>query len=70
MAAVQIADLFVRHAHIGESGNTTEVTPDDCLHAGGWDILFPHQSQDARALVHASLKRSLEQIPKTMQGLI
>ena len=70
VAAVQIADLLVRHAHIGVSGNPAEVAPDDWLNAGGWNILFPHQGPDARALAHASLQRSLEQIPKTLAGLI
>ena len=46
VAAVQIADLMVRHAAIGNSGNVTPVTDADWLNATGWEILFPQNAAE------------------------
>ena len=70
VAAVQIADLLVRHAHIGNSGNTREVTEENCLSASGWGILFPHSSDAEKAIARASLKRSLDRLPTILEGLV
>jgi putative nucleotidyltransferase with HDIG domain len=75
VAAVQIADLLVRHANIGHSGNVTPVSDDDWLHASGWRILFPDQFDPARSeaeksLARANLKRSLERLPTILEGLV
>src|SRR5206468_9422027 len=45
VAAVQIADLCLRHAKIGASGDTGDVTLEQCINASGWMILFPHAEQ-------------------------
>jgi putative nucleotidyltransferase with HDIG domain len=75
VAAVQIADLLVRHANIGHSGNTTPVSDADWFHASGWGILFPEQgdpgkSESEKALARANLKRSLERLPTILEGLV
>ena len=70
VAAVQIADLLVRHAKIGFSGNPAEVTNEDWLEASGWSILFPQRADAERALARASLNRSLERLPTILEGLI
>ncbi|HOW68723.1 MAG TPA: HDOD domain-containing protein [Candidatus Paceibacterota bacterium] len=70
VAAVQIADLLVRHAGIGNSGNSREISQEVWLHASGWDILFPHQREPEKAIAHASFKRSLERLPTILEGLV
>ena len=70
VAAVQIADLLVRHAKIGFSGNPAEVTNEDWLEASGWGILFPERADAERVLARASLNRSLERLPTILEGLI
>ena len=70
IAAVQIADLLVRHANIGSSGNPTPVSEADWLNASGWGILFPHGGDSEIALAHANLKRSLERLPSILEGLV
>ena len=68
-AAVQVADLFVRHAHIGDSGNPTEVTAEDWTEAAGWDLLFPAESAE-RAIARANMERSLERLSTILEGLV
>jgi putative nucleotidyltransferase with HDIG domain len=75
VAAVQIADLLVRHAGIGNSGNATPVTNEDWLNASGWNILFPEhtdpeQARSEKALAQTSLKRSLDRLPTILEGLV
>jgi putative nucleotidyltransferase with HDIG domain len=75
VAAVQIADLLVRHAGIGDSGNHVSVSDEDCLRASGWDILFlnhsdPETAKSEKAIAHANLKRSLERLPTILEGLV
>lgn len=70
VAAVQIADLLVRHANIGSSGNPREVNTDDWMHAPGWAILFPQRAEAEKAIARASLKRSLDRLPTVLEGLV
>jgi putative nucleotidyltransferase with HDIG domain len=75
VAAVQIADLLVRHARIGNSGNSQPVSEQDWLNASGWDILFPHQAdpekaEAEKALARTHLKRSLDRLPTILEGLL
>jgi putative nucleotidyltransferase with HDIG domain len=70
VAAVQVADLLVRHAKIGKSGNAAEVAEDAWVETAGWQILFGRQNGDERAITRASLKRSLERIPIILEGLV
>jgi putative nucleotidyltransferase with HDIG domain len=70
VAAVQVADLLVRHAGIGHSGNRNEVTEQTWLESSGWQILFAHQKEEERAITRASLKRSLDRIPTILEGMI
>lgn len=78
VAAVQIADLMVRQARIGNSGNSEAVQDDDWLEAKGWDILYPAQEgpdaaekvNSEKSLARATLKRSLERLPTILEGLV
>ena len=68
-AAVQVADLFVRHAGIGDSGNPTTVTAEAWTSAEGWDILFS-ASMAERAIARANMERSLERLSTILEGLV
>jgi putative nucleotidyltransferase with HDIG domain len=69
VAAVQVADLFARHAHIGDSGNPAEVTAETWAEAEGWEMLFPG-SPDAQAIARANMQRSLERLSTMLEGLV
>jgi putative nucleotidyltransferase with HDIG domain len=69
VAAVQVADLFVRHARIGNSGNPAEVTAEAWMEAEGWDMLFPAASEE-RAIARANMDRSLERLSTILEGLV
>jgi HD-like signal output (HDOD) protein len=75
IAAVQIADLMVRHAGIGCSGDAAAVSDHEWLNAAGWGILFPRQpdadkAESEKTLARANLKRSLERLPTILEGLV
>ncbi|HVY71632.1 MAG TPA: HDOD domain-containing protein [Verrucomicrobiae bacterium] len=70
VAAVQVADLLVRHAQIGSSGNNEPVAAEDWINASGWPQLFSHQSESEKAIARANLKRSLERLPLILEGLV
>jgi len=71
VAAVQLADLLVRHADIGNSGNPEPVNEEAWLAAEGWNILFPKgRSETERSIARAALKRSLERLPTILEGLV
>lgn len=69
-AAVQVADLLVRHVRIGDSGNPVEVATDSWTESHGWKMLFAHQNEGELAITQASLKRSLERIPAILESLV
>lgn len=70
IAAVQIANLLVRHAGIGRSGDASIVTEETWTQASGWDILFPHRRAAECAIAHAALRRSLDRLPSILEGLV
>jgi putative nucleotidyltransferase with HDIG domain len=71
VAAVQISDLLVRHAQIGDSGNPDPVDEEAWLGAEGWDLLFPKgRGETERSIARAALKRSLERLPTILEGLV
>lgn len=70
VASVQIADLLMRNAKIGYSGNIVEVTREDCMAASGWNVLFPDRHEADQAIARASLHRSLERLPHVLEGLV
>ena len=71
VASVQIADLLVRHAKIGDSGNPEPVDEEAWLAAEGWDILFPAgRGQTERSIARAAMQRSLERLPQILEGLV
>jgi putative nucleotidyltransferase with HDIG domain len=70
VAAVQVADLLVRQAKIGDSGNHNEVTEESWEKCTGWGILFAHQTDGERKITRASLKRALERVPTILEGIV
>jgi putative nucleotidyltransferase with HDIG domain len=70
VAAVQVADMLVRHAKLGSSGNMEEVAEESWLSASGWSILFPGAAPAERGIAYAALKRSLERLPTILEGLV
>jgi HD-like signal output (HDOD) protein len=70
VASVQIADLLMRNARIGCSGNFVEVTREGCLGASGWRVLLPDQNDAENAIARASLHRSLDRLPHVLEGLV
>src|ERR1041385_371276 len=70
VAAVQIADLCLRHAKIGASGEAAVVTLEQCFNASGWKILFPVDDQRRLLLAQATLQRLLEGLPATLEGIV
>jgi len=69
VAAVQVADLFVRHAAIGNSGNPEEVTTEAWVAADGWNLLFPATTEE-RTIARANMERSLERLSTILEGLV
>lgn len=75
VAAVQIADLMIRQAGIGNSGNSEPVSNQTWLNATGWDILFPERgdvakAESEKAIARATLQRSIERLPTILEGLV
>lgn len=70
VAAVQIADLLMRSAKIGCSGNYLPVTSDECFSAPGWNVLLHKTSDAEQTIARASLSRTLEQLPLMLEGLV
>ena len=70
VAAVQVADMMVRHNKIGKSGNNGEVAADSWANSAGWEILFGSQTDGEKSIARASLNRSLERIPAILESLI
>ncbi|MDX1952368.1 MAG: HDOD domain-containing protein [Verrucomicrobiota bacterium] len=70
VASVQIADLLVRHAGIGDSGTNEPVAEADWLNASGWNILFPGSAKTERSIARAALQRSLDRLPTILEGLV
>lgn len=69
VAAVQIADLLMRHGKIGNSGSPGEVTEEMWANASGWGILFS-RAESEKTIARINLQRSLERLPSLLQGLV
>jgi putative nucleotidyltransferase with HDIG domain len=69
-ASVQIADLLVRHAKIGTSGNFQAVTREACFSVPGWQVLFSSAEGADQSIIRASLHRSIERLPHVLEGLV
>ncbi len=70
VAAVSIADMLVRHAKLGVSGNVVDVPADSWRQSPAWTLLFPNLNEQEHSLAEASLKRSLGRLPVVLEGLI
>jgi putative nucleotidyltransferase with HDIG domain len=70
VAAVHLADMLARFAHIGSSGNTAEVKDGSWLETPAWRILHPNLAKTDQAIGQATLKRTLERLPHILEGLV
>jgi HD-like signal output (HDOD) protein len=70
VAAVEVADLMVRHTKIGDSGNYAQVPKDSWMASAGWEILFAGQTDGEQTIAVASLGRSLARIPAILECLL
>ena len=70
VAAVEVADLMVRHTKIGDSGNHAPVAEDSWMASAGWEILFAGQNDGEQTIAVASLSRSLARIPSILECLL
>jgi putative nucleotidyltransferase with HDIG domain len=70
VAAVHVADLLIRHAGIGASGNPKEVTLSECLEAASWKALLPQADETALASAHERLTQTIEQLPRILDRLV
>ena len=70
IAAVQIADLLVRHAKIGDSLNKSAITAEACSQASGWGILYPSQHPAELAIAQANVMRCVDRLPSLLEGLV
>lgn len=70
IAATQIANLLVRQAQIGNSGDPEPVSEATWQQASGWRILFPNQNEAEVNIARANLKRSLQRLPTILEGLV
>ena len=69
-AAVHIADLLVRYARIGTSGNNAVVEDESWLNTEAWLILYPDSARTDQLIAQANLKRTLERLPHILEGLV
>jgi len=67
-AAVQLADLLLRSSKIGCSGDYVEITPAAC--APIWDMLLARTPEAEQTIVKALLTRTLDQIPRMLEGMV
>lgn len=70
VASVHVADMLVRHADIGFSGNTNAVTPQDWESSDAWSLLFSSQSEQEIGITRACLNRYLERLSNMLEGLV
>lgn len=70
VAAVHIADMLVRFARIGTSGNSEPVEDESWLQTEAWRILHPNASKTDQLIAQATLKRTLERLPHILEGLV
>lgn len=70
VAAVQVANLLVRQARIGFSGNPVEVSQEACMSSPAWRLLFPDETESAEGIARAGLHRTLERLPMILEGLV
>jgi len=69
-AAIQLADLLVRRAGIGSSGNYLAVDAAQCLSCAGADILFRDATQAEHFIFHGPLKHTLQRLSVTAESLV
>ncbi len=70
VAAVQIADHLARSVGLDLNGEPVPEGEEKWLEVSGWNVLFPDQSAEEQAIVHAQLRRSCERLPQILEGLV
>lgn len=69
-AAVQVADIIVRHSGVSSGFEQIDpVEPDSWLKLDGWRILYGGDGAES-ALARASIANSLQRLPSMLQGLL
>jgi HD-like signal output (HDOD) protein len=69
-AAVQVADLLVRHSGVtGGFETIAPIEPDAWLELDGWKILFGADGPES-GLARASIANSIQRLPSMLQGLL
>ena len=69
VAAVQLSDLLVRRAGIGDSGNPAGVTDAIWEAAEGWAVLYRNNPEEC-AIARANMERGLEGLSGILEGLV
>jgi putative nucleotidyltransferase with HDIG domain len=69
-AAVNLADMLVRHHKIGDSGNRAEVPLNSWYEAPAWKILFGDQTEAERTFTWTGIQMSLDGVPAILEKLI
>lgn len=70
VAAVQIADLLIRHAGIGNSGNREPVSLETWQNASGWQVIAARRPNTDIAAAQTHMLRSLERLASILESLV
>lgn len=70
VAAVQIADLLIRHMRIGMSGNLSEVTLEDWQNASGWKVIAARRPDADIPAAQANMLRGVERLGSILESLV
>jgi HD-like signal output (HDOD) protein len=70
ITAVQVADLLLRSEGIGCSGDYVKITREQCFSAPVWKLLLADTPEPEQTIVKASISRTLEEIPKMLEGMV
>ncbi len=70
VAAVQIADLLMRHARIGRSGNGSEVTLNDWQNATGWKVIAARRPDSDVAAAQSHLLHGVDRLASILESLV
>jgi len=70
VAAVQIADVLVRHSNIGNSGNLVPVSLEDWQGASGWHVLTTRRSNIDITEAQTNLLRGFDRLRAILDSLV
>ncbi|HTG43541.1 MAG TPA: HDOD domain-containing protein [Verrucomicrobiae bacterium] len=70
VSAVQVADLLIRHAQIGSSGNPNAVTREHLFASAGWKILFGSKSPKQEIALADGFDLLLTELPAMLNSMV